>query len=818
MAETAPQLEVPTIVTTRRTVPNEFPIKDHSGYRIAIIGEAPGEDEENWRRPFVGKSGSFLTSILHDVGIDRQACLMGNVCQVRPPANRIEAFSWTGEEISYGLTQLGNDLRRFRPNICVLLGNTPLRAALGDKQKISTWRGSLFECSIVGSPFFGYKCISSLHPAFILREWSGYPLLKFDLKRALDEGSSPSLFLPHRELITNYDAGTLCYIMDTWPTGQRCGVDIEGGLERWPCVSLAARPTKSITIAWWRLNEGDHARVLRSFAQLMFRRDVPKVLQNSLYDNFVLSYGFGIPIRNVAEDVMLKGWEIYSELPKGLGVQASIWTREPYYKFERKSDDSDVLYRYCAKDSAVTIEICHNQDNVLQGSGLTHYRKNVEMLNPLLYMELRGIKYDKENVEQKLKKTKDEITEVGESLCEIAGTELRGAKGSLSSKRLASALYDKLGYPKQYKKEFGRKTEKLTTDVEALLTLRRRLPTDKFLSGVLKHRHLEGLIETLGIKCDPDDRVRCGYNVVGTETGRLTCYTSPTGAGANLQTITKKLRSNYIADQDCEMFQCDLAGADGWTVAAHCKKLGDPTMLEDLQYGLKIAKVIVLLYQLGIDINRLDRASLANAVRAVDAESWEYFACKRVQHATNYMVGVPTLCAQVMKDSFKLSGEPIYMEQSQGRSFQEAYKSRYPGLGLYHSWAQSKLIADGSLTSASGHTRVFFGRRFGTGIHDTVKEFLADEPQQNTTWATNLAMLNLWNDHENRRADGSLIIEPLHQVHDALLGQWPRVVRDWARRKVQSYFNNVLTIAGLEVVISFDGKFGRSWGELTEIL
>ena len=145
----------------------------------------------------------------------------------------------------------------------------------------------------------------------------------------------------------------------------------------------------------------------------MARRDVPKVLQNSLYDNFVLSYGFGILIRNVVEDTMLKGWEIYSELPKGLGVQASIWTREPYYKFERKSDDSDILYRYCAKDSTVTLEICQNQDRFWK-FGLTHYHKN-EMLNRL-YMELRGIKYDQENVKKNLLKQMKKSNELA-TLC-----------------------------------------------------------------------------------------------------------------------------------------------------------------------------------------------------------------------------------------------------------------------------------------------------------------------------------------------------------------------------------------------------------------
>jgi hypothetical protein len=171
---------------------------------------------------------------------------------------------------------------------------------------------------------YGRKCVGALHPAFVLREFSGYPLLKFDLKRAVAEGHTPELNLPQRELITNLDADCLIYIMDNWPKGQRCSIDIEGGLGGWPCVSICSQPTKSITIAWGKFSEGDHGRVLRSFARLMGNANVPKVLQNSLYDNFVLSYGFGIPIRNVVEDTMLKGWECYCELPKGLGTQTSM--------------------------------------------------------------------------------------------------------------------------------------------------------------------------------------------------------------------------------------------------------------------------------------------------------------------------------------------------------------------------------------------------------------------------------------------------------------------------------------------------------------
>ena len=59
-----------SFVTEKRTVPNQQPLKD-SPYRIALIGEAPGDDETNHRLPFVGISGKFLSTCLREAGIDR---------------------------------------------------------------------------------------------------------------------------------------------------------------------------------------------------------------------------------------------------------------------------------------------------------------------------------------------------------------------------------------------------------------------------------------------------------------------------------------------------------------------------------------------------------------------------------------------------------------------------------------------------------------------------------------------------------------------------------------------------------------------------
>ena len=104
------------------------------------------------------------------------------------------------------------------------------------------------------------------------------------------------------------------------------------------------------------------------------------------HETFVLGYKYNMLIRNVRDDTMVKHAEIYPEsstkdsrrarkrkagFGKGLGVIATIWTREPYYKSEIKSDDRDTFYRYCIKDSCVTLEACQAMEagDVRRGKG-----------------------------------------------------------------------------------------------------------------------------------------------------------------------------------------------------------------------------------------------------------------------------------------------------------------------------------------------------------------------------------------------------------------------------------------------------------------
>lgn len=166
---------------------------------------------------------------------------------------------------------------------------------------------------------------------------------------------------------------------------------------------------------------------------------------------------------------------------------------------------------------------------------------------------------------------------------------------------------------------------------------------------------------------------------------------------------------------------------------------------------------------------------------------------------------------KLARQSFVQSEGAINVPSSEIERIQSLFLHRYWGVKLWHQWYARKLASKPIAVSASGHKRQFFGRP-----NEILGQGLADEPQNNTTYGTNLAMLNLWLDPQNRDVVGRLRNEPLHQVHDAAIGQFPTQEAEWHCQRIRAYFNNPMQIAGQTITIPFEGSWGRSWGELEE--
>ena len=786
-----------------KPVPNLHPIVP-AAYRIAFVGEAPGSDESLVGQPFVGMAGRLLRGLLAKSDINPNACFYGNICQHQPPAGKdSSAFAPSGPEFTSGLAALTTDLASFDPHLVVLLGNAPLRIARSGPETVSALRGSLFRSTVAG-PFLGRKCLPTYHPAACLRQRDWIPVFRFDLSKVAREGVSPDLNLPLRTLTVDLPLDDIIRRLDSLVARPRpISIDIEGGLDSMSCISVAESSTDVFIVpfehsggrSYWI--EGDEARLWRALARVLTDRRIPKILQNSLYDNFVLSYSYRLPILNVADDTMLKHWELYSELPKSLAFQASLYTDEPYYKSERTVPDTRTHYLYCCKDSAVTYEInSHLSRSIGTGSARDHYRFNVNLLPALLYMEVRGIRYNVLGAAARRKRIGLE-RDYFQCLLDIeAGREI-----NTKSPTFKTYLYEELGLPQVT----NRTTGKPTANAEALLNIAKKtnhiVPRLGLFLSDLRTRH-----QMLGIESDGDGRIRCGYNLVGTETGRLTCYTSPTGSGYNLQTIPERDRDLFLADDGCWLFQCDLSGADTWTVAAHCAVLGDHRMLLDLRAGVKPAKALAYAFRFGGDILSASSEEVLEKTNVIPKTDPLYFGAKCCIHGSNYGMGKVLLSQTI----FKQSDGSVNISAADAQKLQDLYFRRYPGVLRWHSWIKRQLSERSALVSASGHRRLFLG---DPNDHATFKQALANEPQENTTYATNLAAARLWNDPANRRPDGSLIVEPLHQVHDALVGQFPKSETAFAVRKIKEWFDNRMVIGGMELIIPFEGTYGDSWGE-----
>jgi len=98
----------------KNVVPGEGP----SNARIMLVGQNPGAEEDASGRPFVGRSGKFLTKTLAEYGINRDQLFVTNIVKHVSPKNRKP----TTEETEACLPYLVNQINMIKPKIVILIG------------------------------------------------------------------------------------------------------------------------------------------------------------------------------------------------------------------------------------------------------------------------------------------------------------------------------------------------------------------------------------------------------------------------------------------------------------------------------------------------------------------------------------------------------------------------------------------------------------------------------------------------------------------------------------------------------------------------
>ena len=137
--------------------------KTHSA--ILLVGEQPGDREDQVGRPFVGPAGQLLDKCLETAGIDRSTVYVTNAVKhfKWEPRGKIRLHKKPNSlEIAACRPWLESEIAAVRPRIIVCLGATAAQAILGPQFRLTKHRGEVF--TTANGPV-----TATIHPSAILR-------------------------------------------------------------------------------------------------------------------------------------------------------------------------------------------------------------------------------------------------------------------------------------------------------------------------------------------------------------------------------------------------------------------------------------------------------------------------------------------------------------------------------------------------------------------------------------------------------------------------------------------------------------------------
>jgi DNA polymerase len=166
----------PALVESRSRIVNGDGPVDAS---LLFVGEAPGASEDEQGKPFVGRSGTVLSEVLRDVGLDRTDVRITNCVRCRPPENRDPH----GDELDNCAEFLDREVALVDPDLVVTLGKVPGERLLDRDVAVTKETGSIVEVRLGGER---RRVLLCLHPAATLYDRSQRGAFEDAIGRAAD--------------------------------------------------------------------------------------------------------------------------------------------------------------------------------------------------------------------------------------------------------------------------------------------------------------------------------------------------------------------------------------------------------------------------------------------------------------------------------------------------------------------------------------------------------------------------------------------------------------------------------------------------------
>jgi uracil-DNA glycosylase family 4 len=844
--------------------------------RVMLCGEAWGEYEERYGRPFVGPAGSELDRMLHEVGIMRSECFVTNLVNKRPPNNEIGAWialkkkditkqhvllrdKYVLPVIAEGYKQLLAEIQLVQPNLIIAFGNCAMWALTG-KWGIRNWRGSqLAADNGVGwlhNPAGGMlapKVIPTIHPAAVLREWSQRAAVVNDLRRARRHLESRVYSPPAWSFIIkpSYAQVTETLLALHNQLEQKelwIDLDLETSNGHIACCGLSWSKLDAICIpfmtrasreGYWQVEE--EAAIVHMLYRVLTHRNVRVRWQNGLYDvQYIHRHWHFIP--RGAQDTMISQHAIFSDQPKALHYQASLYAEwYVYWKDEgkqlAKGGSEEEHWNYNCQDCVYTREVGEVELATAKrlGLGKVHQFQQA-MFWPVFRAMQRGVRVITQNRNDLAMEVQEQISLRQELLQAIIGHPINAG----SPVQMKSLFYDDLKQPPIMTRAKKNAPSHVTCDDEALQKIAKREPLLKpIINCISDIRTLEIFLGNFILaKLDADGRMRCSYNIGGSESGksapktyRLSSSKNAFGSGTNLQNIPSEksksvgkaaarghmamlgdpyslpnVRSLFGPDPGCTFFDMDLDRADLQVMAWDAD---EPLLKEALKkkVDLHLLNVYVLDSKDPPPLEELvethPRYPDHRGPRKLKREFAKVFC-----HATDYLGKARTVAAATGRTVYETErAQKIYLETYSGikrwqdRVIEEVKKKRY-------------------VENRFGYRWYIFDR-----IDDQVMpEAVAWIPQSTVSIVINRIWMNLfqdapeaeWNfdmEHVYKLLARRDWIEVLLQVHDSLAGSFPTTKKAACLQRLEELSRVVIPYDDPLIIPTGISTSEISWGD-----
>lgn len=543
-------------------VPSDIPANPE----IMVVGEAPGREEAEKKKPFMGASGRLIKLVLKRYGYKPSQVGFTNACLCRPPGNATPPKA----AVAACSGRLVAELAKSRVRSVLALGGTAAEVCVDDPRKITALRaGPGKEPSVLLASAGVEVVVPTWHPAYCLRNADAFPALVGDVAK-LRESRRVPWSAPEFNVLDDVD--TAISVLD-WLTANApvCVVDIEVGIDKDEsfghpntysllCVGLGVERGKALVLAEGVLQVQEVRDALRRF--LLTTRIIA---HNGKFDLQGLYPTLG-PLE-LWFDTMLAHYTL-DERPGTHGLKllaieqlgAPEYDREIKVYVPKRGNYADIprpiLYKYNAYDVACTWDLYELFEAKMARDELRPLHDHlVAASNQLMYLELNGIAIDRA---------------YSQHIASTYQTRLSGLVNELG--RLVGSESFNPRSPKQVK-EFLHEHGIITasTDVDHLTALlnQNRTPSTvrDFVKSLLVYRRQQKLYSTYieGIRARMyRGRVYTTYLLHGTTSGRLA------SRNPNLQNIVrdKEIRRQFsVSDPSHVLIQADYKQAEGRVIA-----------------------------------------------------------------------------------------------------------------------------------------------------------------------------------------------------------------------------------------------------------